>query len=81
MAIVDLIYNECGLALASQGLKLPTMAYWAFSFAGGEAEFRRKLAKEAVAQRTEKTRERSEVRVAVACGVGKETHRERISER
>ena len=39
LAIVDLIYNECGLALASQGLKLPTMAYWAFSFAGGEAEF------------------------------------------
>ena len=39
VAIVDLIYNECGLALASHVLKLPTMAYWAFSFSSGEAEF------------------------------------------
>ena len=39
VAIVDLIYNECALALANHGLKLPTVSYWAFSFAGGEAEF------------------------------------------
>ena len=39
LAIVDLLYNECALALANHGLKLPTMAYWAFSFAGGESEF------------------------------------------
>ena len=39
VAIVDLIYNECTLALANHGLKLPTVSYWAFSFAGGEAEF------------------------------------------
>ena len=39
LAIVDLIYNECALALANHGLKLPTVSYWAFSFAGGEAEF------------------------------------------
>ena len=37
VAIVDLIYNECGLALANH-LGLPSVAYWAFSFAGGEAE-------------------------------------------
>lgn len=39
LTIVDLIYNECGLALASHVLKTPTMAYWAFSFSSGEAEF------------------------------------------
>ena len=37
--IVDLIYNECGLALAREVIKTPVMAYWAFSFSGGEAEF------------------------------------------
>lgn len=39
LAIVDLVYNECGLALANHVLKLPIMAYWASSFVGGEAEF------------------------------------------
>ena len=39
LAIVDLIYNECGLALAANSLKIPAVAYWAFSFSGGEAEF------------------------------------------
>lgn len=32
LAIVDLLYNECALALASHTLKIPQMAYWAFSF-------------------------------------------------
>jgi hypothetical protein len=39
LAIVDLIYNECALALAQHVLKTPTVAYWAFSFSSGEAEF------------------------------------------
>ena len=39
LVIVDLIYNECALALVDQDLKLPVMAYWAFSFSSGEAEF------------------------------------------
>ena len=40
VAIVDLIYNECGLALAHEVLdETPVMAYWAFSLSGGEAEF------------------------------------------
>ena len=39
VTIVDLIYNECGLALAHEVLATPVMAYWAFSFSGGEAEF------------------------------------------
>ena len=39
LAIVDLIHNECGLALAHHVLELPVMAYWAFSFSGYEAEF------------------------------------------
>ena len=34
VAVVDLIYNECGLALA-RNLDLPAVGYWAFSFAGG----------------------------------------------
>ena len=38
MAIVDLMFNECGLALAHH-LDLPTVGYWAFSFAGGLQEF------------------------------------------
>lgn len=39
LSIVDLIYNECSLALASHDLDTPTVAYWAFSFSSGEAEF------------------------------------------
>ena len=39
VTIVDLIYNECGLALADHVLKTPTMAYWAFSFSSGEASY------------------------------------------
>ena len=39
LAIVDLIYNECGLALTGHRLGLPNVAYWAFSFSSGEAEF------------------------------------------
>jgi len=39
VTIVDLIYNECGLALAREVIETPVMAYWAFSFSGGEAEF------------------------------------------
>ena len=39
MRTVDIIYNECGLALAFNSLKTPVMAYWAFSFSSGEAEF------------------------------------------
>ena len=38
LAIVDLVYNECGLALAHH-LNLPTVGYWAFSFSNGECEF------------------------------------------
>lgn len=38
VGIVDLIYNECGLAMAHR-LNVPSVAYWAFSFSGGEAEF------------------------------------------
>lgn len=38
VAVVDLIYNECGLALAHQ-LGIPALGYWAFSLAGGEQEF------------------------------------------
>ena len=34
LAIVDLMFNECGLALASQ-LRIPAVGYWAFSFASG----------------------------------------------
>ena len=39
VAIVDLVYNECGLAIIDQVLKVPKTAYWAFSFSGGEAEY------------------------------------------
>jgi len=38
VALVDLIYNECGLALAAS-LDLPSVGYWAFSFSSGEQEF------------------------------------------
>ena len=34
LAIVDLMFNECGLALASH-LGIPAVGYWAFSFASG----------------------------------------------
>lgn len=37
LVIMDLVYNECGLALISH-LKLPYVGYWAFSFVNGEAE-------------------------------------------
>ena len=37
VAIVDLVYNECGLALA-HSLNVPSVGYWAFSFSSGEAE-------------------------------------------
>ena len=37
VALVDLIYNECGLALVGQ-LGVPSVGYWAFSFSNGEAE-------------------------------------------
>ena len=38
LAIVDLMFNECGLALARH-LGLPVVGYWAFSFASGVQEF------------------------------------------
>ena len=38
VAIVDLMFNECGLALAHH-LGLPSVGYWAFSFASGAQEF------------------------------------------
>ena len=31
VAIIDLVYNECGLALANH-LEIPSVGYWAFSF-------------------------------------------------
>ena len=34
LAVVDLMFNECGLALASH-LGIPAVGYWAFSFASG----------------------------------------------
>ena len=37
-AIIDLMFNECGLALAHH-LGLPVVGYWAFSFASGVQEF------------------------------------------
>ena len=37
LAIVDLMFNECGLALAHH-LGLPPVGYWAFSFASGVQE-------------------------------------------
>ncbi len=38
VAIVDLVYNECGLALTHH-FKVPSVGYWAFSFSSGEADF------------------------------------------
>ncbi|XP_068232745.1 UDP-glucuronosyltransferase 1A10-like isoform X2 [Palaemon carinicauda] len=38
IAIVDLLYNECSLALAHH-LGLPAIGYWAFTFAGGEPQY------------------------------------------
>ncbi|KAK7072886.1 putative UDP-glycosyltransferase [Halocaridina rubra] len=38
VAIVDLIFNECSLALA-HNLGLPSVGYWAFTFAGGEPQY------------------------------------------
>ena len=39
VAIIDVIYNECGLAFASEVLDIEAnVAYWAFSFSRGEAE-------------------------------------------
>ena len=38
LAIVDLMFNECGLALAHH-LNIPSVGYWAFSFASGVQEF------------------------------------------
>jgi hypothetical protein len=37
VAVVDLIYNECGLALAGH-LGVPSVGYWAFSLTSGEAD-------------------------------------------
>ena len=34
IAIVDLMFNECGLALAHR-LGVPAVGYWAFSFSSG----------------------------------------------
>ncbi|XP_043204055.1 UDP-glucuronosyltransferase 1A9-like [Amphibalanus amphitrite] len=36
VALVDIISNECGLALAA-ALKLPVVGFWGFSFVGGES--------------------------------------------
>ena len=38
IAVVDLMFNECGLALTHR-LGIPSVGYWAFSFAGGQQEF------------------------------------------
>jgi len=38
VAIVDLMFNECGLALAHR-LGAPAVGYWAFSFSSGWQEF------------------------------------------
>jgi len=38
IAIVDLMFNECGLALAHR-LGVPAVGYWAFSFSSGWQEF------------------------------------------
>ena len=37
VAIVDLLYNECGLALA-RSLGAPVIGFWAQSFTGQEAD-------------------------------------------
>lgn len=38
IAIIDLMFNECGLALAHR-LGTPAIGYWAFSFSSGWQEF------------------------------------------
>ena len=38
LAVVDLMFNECGLALTHH-LNIPSVGYWAFSFASGIQEF------------------------------------------
>ena len=38
LAIIDLMFNECGLALAHR-LGTPAIGYWAFSFSSGWQEF------------------------------------------
>ena len=38
VTIVDLMFNECGLSLAHH-LNIPSVGYWAFSFASGVQEF------------------------------------------
>ncbi|CAG7838360.1 unnamed protein product [Allacma fusca] len=38
LAIIDILYNECGLALLHQ-LRIPSVGYWAFPFASGEADY------------------------------------------
>lgn len=38
IAIIDLIFNECGLALLHQ-LKIPSIGYWALPFSSGEADY------------------------------------------
>ena len=38
LAIIDILYNECGLAMLHQ-LGIPTVGYWAFPFASGEADY------------------------------------------
>jgi len=38
VAVIDLMFNECGLALAHQ-LGVPSVGYWAFSFASGVQEY------------------------------------------
>jgi len=38
VAVVDLMFNECGLALTHE-LGVPSVGYWAFSFAAGVQEF------------------------------------------
>ena len=41
--MVDIISNECGLALAA-ALKLPVVGFWGFSFVGGEVRTAREAA-------------------------------------
>lgn len=38
VAIIDILYNECGLALLHH-LKVPSVGYWAFPFSSGEADW------------------------------------------
>jgi len=38
LAIIDILYNECGLGLL-HSLQIPAVGYWAFPFASGEADY------------------------------------------